>query len=234
MDRAVIFDMDGVLVDSYQAHFDSWRELAAEHGRTLSQGDFARTFGRTSRDIIASLWGGAPVSAAAIERLDQRKEALFRQRIGRQFPAMDGAPELLHALDAAGFRIAVGSSGPPENVELVLDRLEARDLFDAVVNGRDVTRGKPDPEVFLLAASRLGIAPSRCVVVEDAPPGIEAATRADMSSVALLSTGRTRADFDGVAPALVIGSLRDLSPGIFEAILERRPSRDGCRPAFRS
>jgi beta-phosphoglucomutase len=234
MDRAVIFDMDGVLVDSYEAHFDSWRDLAAEHGRTFSPRDFARTFGRTSRDIIASVWGGAPLSAAAIERLDQRKETLFRVRLARQFPAMDGAPELLHALAAAGFRIAVGSSGPPENVDLVLDRLGARDLFDAVVNGHDVTHGKPDPEVFLLAAARLGVAPVRCVVVEDAPAGIEAATRAGMSSVALLSTGRIRTDFDDVAPSLVLGSLRDLSPGIFEALVERRPIPDSRRRAPRS
>ncbi len=133
---------------------------------------------------------------------------------------MDGARELIRALHDSGFRLAVGSSGPPENVDLVLEHLGARGLFDAVVNGRDVTCGKPDPQVFLIAARRLGSMPRRCVVIEDAPAGIEAATRAGMASVALLSTGRTREDFGGVAPALVVRSLRDLTPDMLRALVD--------------
>src|SRR3954454_4435051 len=146
----VIFDVGGVLVDSYDAHYQSWRDILAEHGRELTEHDFARTFGRTSREIIAQFWGDG-VSAAEIREIDDRKEALYRDIVARQFPAMDGAVELIDALRAAGFALAVGSSAPPENVMQSLDRLGRRDAFGAVVTGRDVTRGKPDPQVFLLA-----------------------------------------------------------------------------------
>ncbi len=222
MRRAVIFDMDGVLVDSYRAHLESWQALAAEHGRTFTEAEFAATFGRTSRDIIATLWGGTVAGPDDIRRLDDRKEALFRERIVRRFPAMPGARELIDSLRAAGFRLAVGSSGPPENVAAVLSHLGPPTLFDAVVNGRDVTRGKPDPQVFLIAAERLGVPPSLCVVVEDAPPGIEAAARAGMASVALLSTGRRPQDFEDVHPSLVVSSLSGLTAASFAAILARR------------
>jgi beta-phosphoglucomutase len=222
MDQAVIFDMDGVLIDSYQAHFESWRALAAEISLPFTEEDFAGTFGRTSREIILSLWAGACFSADDVRHLDDRKEDLFRRQIACRFPVMAGASDLLPALRAAGFRLAVGSSGPPANVDLVLDRLGGRELFDAVVSGDDVARGKPDPQVFLLAASRLGLAPSRCVVVEDAPAGVEAARRAGMVSVALLSTGRKRDDFGDAAPALIVGSLRDLNAEVLEALLNPR------------
>lgn len=222
MESAVIFDMDGVLVDSYRAHFESWQTLAREHGRTFSEEDFARTFGRTSRDIIESLWGNPPVSAPDIQRMDERKEALFRERIAHHFPAMDGARELIASLREAGFRVAVGSSGPPENVDLVLDQLGPRALFDAVVNGRDVVRGKPDPQVFLLASERLGVPPARCVVVEDAPAGIAAAKRAGMASVALLSTGRRAEDFKDVTPSRLVRSLRELTPQLLAALSDHR------------
>ena len=155
-----------------------------------------------------------------IERLSERKEAIYRALVDRSFPAMPGAAELVTALDEAGFALALASSGPPENVELALERLGVRERFDAVVTGRDVERGKPDPQVFLLAAERLGLPPDRCVVVEDAPPGVEAAHAAGMAVVALLSTGRRREDFAECRPELVVSSLAELDPGRFAARIE--------------
>ena len=152
---AVIFDMDGVLVDSYAAHQESWRRLAAERGYQLTPQQFAATFGRTSREIIEQLWGDAQLPAAEIARLDDLKEAYYRDIVRVDFPAMDGAVELIDALSAAGIQLAVGSSGPPENVELVLDKLERAEKFSASVTGMDVTRGKPDPQVFQIAAERM-------------------------------------------------------------------------------
>lgn len=130
---------------------------------------------------------------------------------------MPGARGLLHRLRDAGIATAVGSSGPPENVALTLDRLGARSLLAAVVTGRDVSRGKPDPQVFLLAAQRLGIPPHRCVVVEDAALGIAAAKRAAMASVGLVSTGRT-AEMLSHAD-LVVRSLDKLTPALFAALI---------------
>ncbi|MCP4663302.1 MAG: HAD family phosphatase [bacterium] len=212
MHQAVIFDVDGVLVDSYEAHFQSWKIVAAESALALGAAQFAETFGRTSRDIIRLLWpGGRELDEGTVRALDERKEAIYREIIAEDFPVMDGARELVEALGAAGMRLAVGSSGPPENVELVLDQLGGRALFAAVVTGRDVRRGKPDPQVFLIAARRLNVPAAECVVVEDAPAGIQAAKAAGMAGVALVSTGRRAEEFDGVQPDLVVRSLRELS-----------------------
>jgi len=215
-DRAVIFDMDGVLVDSYLAHFESWERLGLAHGLTMTAEQFSATFGRTSRDIIRNLWGNT-VAEADIPAWDQQKEAFYREIIRRDFPAMDGATELLRALDAAGFALAVGSSGPPENVAAVIECLEGAELISARVTGMDVTRGKPDPQVFLIAAKKLGVAPSRCAVIEDAPAGVEAARRAGMAAVAI--TGTADRETLNENADLVVDSLRELSAeGLAELI----------------
>lgn len=205
----VIFDMDGVLVDSYRPHWESWQFMARELGRGLSEQQFVSTFGRTSREIIAEHWGADSLSSDEIAEFDRRKEALYREIVQREFPAMDGAIELLRELSTTGMRLAVGSSGPPENVALAIERLGAEPYFGALVTGRDVTKGKPDPQVFLIAAQRLGVAPEKCAVIEDAPVGISAANAAGMASIALVSTGHTA---ESVSHArLVVESLRELS-----------------------
>jgi beta-phosphoglucomutase len=218
---AAIFDMDGVLVDTYDAHFRSWMEMAVSEGLPFSEADFARSFGRTSREIISQLWGKDRYDDARIAELDWQKEAGFRRIVEKDFPAMPGAVNLLHALHQAGFRIAVGSSGPAENVQLVVDKLGARELFGAIITGDDVQRGKPDPQVFLLAAERLKVPPERCAVVEDAPAGVAAANAARMASVGLLSTGRTDADLS--AADVVVRSLSELSPAMVREMIERWP-----------
>jgi beta-phosphoglucomutase len=220
---AAIFDMDGVLVDTYHAHFRSWQEMAASEGLQFSEEDFVPTFGRTSREIIAHCWGKDRYDDAQIAELDRRKEAAFRRIIADDFPAMPGAVDLLHALHKAGFRLAVGSSGPPENVQLVVDKLGARDLLGAIVTGADVTRGKPDPQVFLLAAERLDVAPARCAVIEDAPVGVAAAHAAGMASVGLLSTGRAPADL--AAAGAVVRTLSEISPFMLRDLIAQRSLR---------
>lgn len=206
--NSVIFDVDGVLIDSYQAHFKSWREMFAEKRLSFTEEEFRSTFGRTSHDIIAALYG-EDLSDEEIRTWDDRKEALYRDIIRQDFPAVDGAAELLDDLAAAGFKLAVGSSGPPANIELTLQCLGRTHLFSAAVTRVDVTRGKPDPQVFQIAGERLGSLPAECVVVEDAPAGIEAANRAEMASVALTGTA-TRAQLSHAR--LVVDSLLELSP----------------------
>ncbi len=222
-DRAVIFDMDGVLVDSYRAHFLSWRQMAREHGLDMTEQQFAATFGRTSRQIIAHFWGEG-LTDEQIRRMDDRKEAAYREILLANFPEMPGAVELLRSLRAAGFKVAIGSSGPPENVRLVRERLGLA-LFDAVVTGMEVTHGKPDPEVFLLAAGKLGISPARCAVVEDAVAGLQAARAAGMAAVAITGT----ADRETLAPLAdrVVDSLTELSPESLARLI------DSHRPAGR-
>jgi beta-phosphoglucomutase len=199
--------MDGVLVDSYEAHFLSWRTLARAHGLKMTRHQFAATFGQTSRDIITTLW---KVPDEKIAAWDAEKEALYRKIILADFPEMDGAGELIAALARAGFKLAIGSSGPPENVEAVMQRLPNAEIIDATVNGMEVTHGKPDPEVFLVAAKKLGIQPRRCAVVEDAPAGIEAARRAGMAAVALTGTAARQKLAENAD--VVVDCLRELTP----------------------
>jgi beta-phosphoglucomutase len=216
----VIFDVDGVLVDSYRAHFQSWRDVAADAGFELTEAQFVTTFGWTSRDIIRRFFIGR-MTEAEVAEVDRQKESRVRELITADFPAMDGAIELIRDLRGAGFLLAVGSSGPPPNIELVLARLGPLSAFSAIVTGLDVTRGKPDPQVFELAAERLDTDAARCAVIEDAPSGIAAANAAGMTSIALVSTGRRESDFAEVGPDLVVGSLRDLSAQRVGGLIQR-------------
>ena len=203
----VIFDVDGVLVDSYRAHLLSWAQFARDNGFSIGEEEFAVSFGRTSHEIIDAQWQGRLTADEIARRVDD-KEALYRDIVRADFPAMDGAVELIDALHEAGFALAIGSSAPQENVELVLNQLDRGHLFGAQVNASDVTRGKPDPQVFLIGAERLGIPPARCAVIEDAPPGIEAANAAGMTSVGLAGTGRVAEEL--AAADLVVSNLREL------------------------
>ena len=215
---AVIFDMDGVLVDSYHAHFESWRGVYSDLGIEYTEAAFAADFGRTSRDILRRTLGDG-LTDDRIRELDDRKEAVYREIIRENFPAMDGAAELVDALAAGGFKLAIGSSGPPENVALVLEKFPAGDRIHAAVTGADVTRGKPDPQVFQLAAERLGVSPASCAVVEDAVHGVEAAQRAGMISIALVGTTTRKALS---AADLVVDSLRELTPQVIGQRIRRK------------
>lgn len=219
----VIFDVDGVLIDSYQPHFESWRQVAEQHGVDYTEDLFAKGFGRTSREIIARDWNMPHLSPEKIATIDDAKEAAYRAIVATNFPCMPGATDLVKSLHGNGFRIAVGSSGPRENVMLAIEKLEIGDYLTGIVTGQDVSRGKPDPQVFLIAADRLGLAPECCAVVEDAPAGVEAAHAAGMVCVGFPSTGRVPAD---VAQAdLRISDLTDLSPEAFRELIVRRASR---------
>jgi len=215
-DYGVIFDVDGVIVASGPPHRDSWRRLAAEVHVPMSDEFFARTFGQTNKDILEALFGRA-LPDEEWRTLGDRKEALYLEIIRRNVPAMPGAVELVEALHGDGARLAVGSSGPPENIELCLRAMGIRRYFGVVVTGDDVTRGKPDPQVFLLASERLGIAPGLCVVVEDAVIGVEAAKRAGMRAVALTSSHPR----DAFARAdLVVDSLTELTPELLCGLID--------------
>jgi len=194
MQYAVIFDVDGVLVDSYHAHFQSWQKMLANHDGSISEEQFARTFGRRSGDILREVHF-EDLSDERIAELDREKEAMYREIIRDDFPAMPGAEPLIRSLHDAGWGLAAGSSGPPDNVNLTLDLLPGGELITVRVTGDDVDNGKPHPEVFLTAAERLGMDPKKCAVLEDATHGIEAANAAGMTSIALLSTGHRREEF---------------------------------------
>src|SRR5208282_3124652 len=142
----------------------------------------------------------------------------YRTVIQAQFPAMPGALELIQSLRSDGFALALGSSGPPENAALVLDLLGVRQFFKVIVTGQDVRRGKPDPEVFLIAASLLGVPPHYCAVIDDAPAGIAAANAGGMVSIGVASTGRTHQSLSSAH--LVVDSLNAISPMLIRRLLD--------------
>jgi beta-phosphoglucomutase len=184
---AVIFDMDGVLVDSADAHRRAWQQLGDEVGTPFTARLFQQTFGQRNASIIPT-WLGE-VSPQRFAELDQRKEALYRAlvrhgaiRIYRRIP------ELFVELRQRGARLAIASSGPRANIDLLIDTMGARGLVDTVVAAEDVNHGKPHPESFLKAAERVQVAPQWCAVIEDSVHGIEAAKRAGMVAVAVLTS----------------------------------------------
>ena len=217
---AAIFDLDGTLVDSYDAHFEAWRLISARHGVAVTVDDYYAHFGRRNEDLLRECWrraGKGDLTHDEITALDHEKEAAYREIVAARFPIMEGARELVASLRAAGFRTAVGSSGPPLNVQRAIDGLELVGAFDAVVTGRDVKRSKPDPECFLLAASKVGVEPASCVVFEDAPAGITAAKAAGMKCIAITSKGHTperQRDAD-----LIVPTVRDVTVAAVRALL---------------
>lgn len=211
--RAVLWDMDGTLVDSGDLHFLAWREAMAAHGRALSRAEFDATFGQRNDAILRRLLDPA-IADADIARIGDEKEAHYRALVAaRGIQPLAGALDWVRRLDAAGWRQAIASSGPRANAATIIDALGLHAAFAAVAAAEDVTHGKPHPEVFLVAAARLDVAPARCVVVEDAPPGIEAGRRAGMPTIGVRSTHAT---LDG---DVVVDALTDLAADAFDRLL---------------
>jgi beta-phosphoglucomutase len=213
LSKSVLWDLDGTLVDSEQYHWLAWRDSMAAEGVALTHDQFLKTFGLRN-DAIIPQW----IPNATPERIEQiaiAKEQLYRRlvREGGLEP-LPGARHWTERLALDGWRQAIASSAPRENVDVVLAVIGLAPCFQAIVSAEDVTLGKPDPQVFLTAATRLGSAPAQSVVVEDAPAGIEAARRAGMPSIGVRRNGSP-------LPAnLAVSSLTDLPPDAFQSLLK--------------
>jgi beta-phosphoglucomutase len=216
----ILWDMDGVLVDSGAAHHESWQVLAKKHGLEVSEERFHATFGRPSRDIINLLWGDN-LSDDEITAIDEEKESIYRDLIRGQVPLMPGCRAALTQMQAAGYPMAVATSGPPANVALVLDEADLRGFFAAQVNGFDITHGKPAPDCFLLAAERLQLTPADCVVIEDAPVGLQAAQAAGMPTIALAGT-HPADKLQAAGATAVVAHLDEVTPILVAQIHEQR------------
>ena len=210
---AVLWDMDGTLVDSEEFHWLSWRETMAAESVPITHDQFLATFGQRN-DSILPRWLGAGAPAERIERVGDAKEALYRKLVRESGLApLPGAAEWVRRLHRENWPQAVASSAPRANLDVVLEVIGLRDCFQALVSAEDVTAGKPDPQVFLKAASRLGMTPAQCVVVEDAAAGVEAARRAGMRSIGVNRKAPLKAD-------IAVSSLADLSPDAFLKLLD--------------
>ncbi len=207
---AIIWDVDGTLLDSAEQHFAAWAAYAAGVGKAYTRADFAATFGWRNPEIIRHLFDPS-ATADDCAAVGLRKETLYRESVRRDgVSLLPGVAGLLAGFADRGWPQAVGSSAPKGNLDLLLDVTGTAHYFAAVVSGDDVARGKPDPEVFLTAAARLGAEPRWCVVFEDAPAGIQAAKAAGMACVAVCS--HHPADvLAGCGADVVVGSLAEVT-----------------------
>lgn len=206
--RAVIWDLDGVIIDSAEAHRLSWYRLAREEGIPFADEQFWADFGKRNDVIIPSLFAPRQLTPEQVRELADRKESYFRELIREMAHPLPGSIELMSALHEAGYRQALGSSTPPANIELIKALLGLDRYLDVFVSGEMVARGKPAPDIFLKAAELLQVEPRHCLVIEDAVAGIEAAHAAGMYAIAV--TGRR--DLPGLRAAeLVVHDLTEVS-----------------------
>jgi beta-phosphoglucomutase family hydrolase len=216
---AIIWDVDGTLVDTAELHFQAWARLAGEVGRPFSREDFAATFGRRNPEIIRYLFRHEFTDAEVLE-IGERKENYYRGEAEKGVELLPGVRELLSGLHARGVRQAVGSSAPRGNLDLILRITNSRQYFEAIVSAEDTQRGKPDPQVFLVAAEKLGVRPQRCIVFEDAVAGVQAAKAGGMKCVAVTFVGHHSEDKLKAAGAdWVVKSFTEVTPDPVLALL---------------
>jgi beta-phosphoglucomutase family hydrolase len=216
---AALFDMDGVLIDNTDFHINAWLQFAQKHGPPLTKDQYLENInGRVSADAMAYVFG-RPIAPGELIVLTEEKEAIYRELYR---PHLQPAPGLLHFLTALreqGARLAVGTSAPESNVRFTLDGLPLRPFFDVIVDSSMVHRGKPDPEIYLTAASRLGIEPAQSVVFEDALAGVEAGRRAGMAVIGIATT-HSSDDLTSAGAALVVNDFTELTVEAVKALTQ--------------
>ena len=210
----VLWDMDGVLVDSGDFHFQAWTELLPEYGIEFSYELHQETFGRNNASILSLLFG-EKLTPELLSEVSDRKEEQFRAAIRGHAQPLPGVRTWLERLRAEGARQGIASSAPVANIDTLTGELGLRGYFDAIVSGEDMP-GKPDPTLFLQVARQLGVSPESCVVVEDAIAGVEAAKRAGMKCIAVTTTNEAQALS---AADIVVDRLDALPAGAFRRLV---------------
>jgi HAD superfamily hydrolase (TIGR01509 family) len=222
--RAVVWDLDGVIVDSAEAHNESWVVMARHYGVPYDpDNDFVRIFGRHNNDIISSMWD--VTDQARIDEMAEVKESSFREAAARLKP-LPGVVALMKALREADWKQAIGSSAPILNIDALLDATGLREYMDAISSGDDVTEGKPNPQVFLIAFERLGVYPRDGVVIEDAPAGVLGGKRAG-AAVLGITTTQTEETLREAGANRVVASLEEIAVADLETLVQanREPTR---------
>lgn len=211
-DMGVVFDLDGVLIDSHDQHHEAWRRLADEIGESLSDEQFAESFGMRNVMCIPHVFHWAdPSDRTRIDELGDRKEEIYREILASEsIEPLPGVRAFIERLESAGVPGSVGSSTSVLNIRVCLESTGLDSFFGVRITGaEDVSRGKPAPDVFLEAAEKIGKDPGNCVVIEDAHVGVEAGIAAGMKVVAVTTT-HSADSFSG-KPDRVLGSLAELS-----------------------
>jgi len=218
--EAVIWDMDGVIADTAPYHFMAWRETLRKRGVKYTEEDFKRNFGQRNDTIIRDNLH-ENLSPDEMDALANEKEESYRRKVSGNIEPLPGAVELMRLLAGRGVKMAVASSAPLENIQMITGGLGIRDCFQSIVWGREVAEGKPSPLCFLLAAEKLGAEPRNCLVIEDAVAGVTAAESAGMKCLAVTNTNGKmslkRADL--IVDTLINISVDDLEK-LFNAALD--------------
>lgn len=208
--KGVLWDMDGVLADTGELHYQSWVIALKEVSIPFDHEKFRQTFGMNNTGILSTLLGHAPDSAF-LSRVSDRKESLFRQMVYGKVQPLPGVRTWLERLQGMGYLQAVASSAPMANIDALVDEMQIRSYFAAIVSAFDLP-GKPDPAVFIEAARQMGVLPKRCIVIEDAIPGVTAAQRAGMKCIAITTTNPRQ---ELCEADLIVDSLDELQMGSF-------------------
>lgn len=211
MKKALLFDMDGTLVDNTSVHIRAFEIFCGRYGVEGWRERLKQAIGMGNDDIMRLVMPEEVIRERGFASLADEKEAIYRAIYAPEIRPVDGLRELLERLRSEGVRCAVGSSGCRANVDFVLDSCGIRPYFDARISGDMVTRCKPDPEIYLTAAAALGLDPADCVVVEDAPAGIESARRAGAGRIVALTTSLPREELRQTAADLIVGTFADFA-----------------------
>jgi beta-phosphoglucomutase family hydrolase len=185
--RAVLWDLDGVIADTGRYHCLAWQEIFTPMGINFTEEHFIKHFGQRNDTIIRDSVGKT-ISQEKLEDIASRKEKAYRHLVADNIQALPGAVDLLKALEKNEIPSAIASSAPLENVSVILKGLGIEGLFKAIACGREVTEGKPSPQIFLKAAEKLATSPADCLVIEDAVTGVAGAKRAGMKCVAVTNS----------------------------------------------
>jgi beta-phosphoglucomutase family hydrolase len=217
--KGLLFDMDGVLVNNLEVHREAFAEFFRRYGVERSFDELSRVFGMGNDDIMGELMPRDIVERVGVRELGYEKEAIYREIYAPKITPQPGLLSLLAEAEHEGLKCAVGSSGYRANVDFVLDKCNIERYFEAAVAGDEVTRCKPDPEIYLTAAAKLGLHPSECMVFEDAEAGIEAAKRANMKVVALATTF-DREFLATTAADAIVDDFRDVTIDMLRSIIQ--------------
>jgi HAD superfamily hydrolase (TIGR01509 family) len=220
--RGVLWDMDGVLVDTAELHYVSWSHVLLDYGIPFDRHRFRRTFGMNNHGTLAELLGRPPEPGFVAE-VGERKEVEFRQAARGNVAVLPGVRSWLQRLQGAGYQQAIASSAPRENIDVLVDELEIRSFFEVLIAGADLPP-KPEPAIFFKAARELELRPEQCVVVEDSLAGVSGAKRAGMACIAVTTTNPAEAL---QMADLVVERLDALAPDAFDRLLSRHRPEDG-------
>ena len=184
---AFLFDMDGTLVDNMQYHLRAWERTVGEAGSPIKGAELKEQLYGKNSEVIERIFGEGKLSGEQIQEISNQKEKYYHEIYGSHIKLLPGLKDFLTEAHRLGVQMAIATAGIKENVRFILDHTDIRPLFSAFVSDDDVQESKPDPETFTKAAAELNVPPARCIVFEDSPKGIEAAGKASMKSVALLT-----------------------------------------------